>query len=92
MLIALVKSIPFIQAQRHKQYAEGIVYPKNTVCTANTAIASVKKPAWFKSILFIQNKAYIINLKHNSTKTVYYKQSIFENTLLEAASMQSMFI
>lgn len=41
MLIALVKSIHFILA--HKQYAEGIVYPKNTVCTANTAIAAVTK-------------------------------------------------
>lgn len=82
MLIALVKSIHFILAQRHKQYAEGIkVYPKNTVCTANTAIGAVKKPAWFKNISFIQNKAYIIYLKHNYTTTVYYK--IFENTLFK---------
>lgn len=44
MLIAfLVKSIHLILAHRLKQYAEGIVYPTNTVCTANTAIAAVKK-------------------------------------------------
>lgn len=74
MLIALVKSIHLIWAHRHKQYAEGIVYPTNTVCTANTAIAAVIKTGMvFKNISFIQSKAYIIYLKHNSTTTVYYK-------------------